>query len=280
MLTIKKSKAKVIICILAAIADLALFSVKLYVAVSSNSISIYVDSLNSLADTLVCIIAVIGFCAVMKKANDNYPFGYGRTEEVVNFLLSVVILLTGLAFVYSSLQRLLYPVPVWYSLKYALLIASTAAVKLIMAFGFGAAHKKYGSAVLKSMKTDSILDFFISVCIVVSFTLTQKLGYSVDSLMGLAASVVIVISGIKSLISSLGALVGRADENDAETAKEILESEGLSESVGKIYCHRYGEKRIYNIEIRADKGVEDKLQKLFKERLDAELYIKGEKDYE
>ncbi len=281
MRAIKTGTAKSLICAAAAALDFTLFLVKLYVAVSSNSISIYVDSLNSLADTLVCIIALVGFRVALMPPNGRYPFGYGRSEDVVNFLLSLVILITGLAFVYSSLQRLLYPVPVWYSHKYAVLIAATAAVKLIMAFCFKAAHRKFGSAVLKSMKTDSILDFFISACIVVSFTLTQKLGYSIDSMMGLAASAVIVISGAKTLHGSLGTLVGKADSGDLADAEKALRDAGLSQYVERIYCHRYGEKKIYNVKIssslaQCEDDTVNKLHRLFSEQLDAEVYIKGD----
>jgi len=263
---------------------LALFSVKLYVAVSSNSISIYVDSLNSLADMLVAVIAVIGFRVALIAPDEKHPFGYGKIEEVVNLLLSVIIFITGLAFVYTSLQRLLYPVPVWYMFKYAALLTATAAVKLLMAFAFSRAEKKYSSKVLKNMKIDSILDFFISASIIVSFTLTQKLGYSIDSIMGIIASIVIVISGVKSLISSLGVIIGKADEGDIAKAEEIIKNAGLSSSVEKIYCHCYGEKKIYNIVINADadrQGLTNKLQAVFSEQLSSEIYIKsGGQDYE
>ncbi|MDO4847324.1 MAG: cation diffusion facilitator family transporter [Clostridiaceae bacterium] len=279
MRTITTGRKKSLICALAAAADLALFSVKLFVAVSSNSISIYVDSLNSLADMLVAVIAVIGFRVALMPADEKHPFGYGKIEEVVNLLLSLVILLTGLAFVYTSLQRLLYPVPVWYMFKYALLIAATAAVKLAMVFGFGAAEEKFNSAILKNMKIDSILDFFISVCIVVSFTLTQKLGYSIDSVMGLVASIIIVISGVKSLISSLGLLIGKSQDEDIERAKALIDEAGLTDAVREIYCHSYGETKVYNLVITADAfhtdGLTDKLQNVFRERLSAQLYIKS-----
>ncbi len=279
MRTITKGRKKSLICAIAAAADLALFSVKLFVAVSSNSISIYVDSLNSLADMLVAVIAVIGFRVALMPADENHPFGYGKIEEVVNLLLSLVILLTGLAFVYTSLQRLLYPVPVWYMFRYALLIAATAAVKLAMVFGFGAAAKKFSSAILRNMKIDSILDFFISVCIVISFTLTQKLGYSIDSIMGLVASIIIVISGIKSLISSLGLLIGKTQDADIEKAKALIDEAGLSDAVAEIYCHSYGETKVYNLVVNADAlhdcGLTDRLQSVFKEQLSAQLYIKS-----
>ena len=285
MCVIAAGKAKSLICTFAALINFALFSVKLYIAVSSNSISIYVDSLNSLADTLVAAIAVIGFRTALRNPDRKYPFGYGRSEDVVSFLLSLVILFTGLSFVYTSVQRLFYPEPIWYLLKYAVLLALTAAVKLIMAYCFGRADRKYSSAILKNMKIDGILDFFISVCIVISFTLTQKVGYSIDSVTGLAASLIIVISGVKSTFLSLGILVGRSDCEDVSSAKHIFEEAGVSDGIVSVYCHRYGDRKIYNavinVSLLSQKDLIDKLQTLFKEQLSAEIYFKsGGPDYE
>lgn len=276
-------RAKTIICAAAAAVDLALFAVKLYVAISSNSISIYVDSLNSLADTFVCIIAVIGFRVALLEPNEKYPFGFGRIEDIVNFILSAVILFTGLAFVYTSLQRLLYPIPVWYMMKYAVLVAMTAAVKLLMSFGFGIADKRFNSQVLKNMRTDSILDFFISACIVLSFTLTEKLGYAVDSLTGIAASLVITVSGIKSIALSISSLLGRHDRAAVDRATEIIKSEGYGISVKEIYCHSYGDKRIFNAVIDGSalspderQSVINILQTRFSDELSAELFVRLE----
>lgn len=281
-MNIRHSKVKSYICAAAAATDLVLFFIKLYVAISSNSIGIYVDSLNSLADTLVCIIAVIGFRVAVIEPNEKYPFGFGRIEEVVNFLLSAVILFTGLAFTYTSLQRLLYPVPVWYMLKYALLVAVTAAVKLMMSFGFGYADRKLNSQVLKNLRTDSILDFFISSCIVISFTLTEKLGYSVDSLTGIAASLVITVSGIKSIVLAISSLIGKADKAQNDSASALINSvEGIE--LKEIYCHCYGDRKIFNAVINADSLDEKKrkdiiniLQTRFKAELSAELFIRLE----
>lgn len=283
MRKISAVKIKGWICAAAAATDLALFFIKLYVAISSNSIGIYVDSLNSLADTLVCAIAFAGFRIALLKPNEKYPFGYGRIEDIVNFLLSAVILITGLAFVYTSLQRLLYPVPIWYLVKYAVLIFATAAVKLIMAICFGKADSKLNSQVLKNLKTDSILDFFVSVCIVISFTLTVKIGYAVDSLTGIAASVIIVISGVRSLISSVSSLLGHSDEKALSEAQSLINELEFGEIIQSIYCHNYGDRRVYNVVINtsrlsaseAEEAI-NSLQKSFKERLSAELYIRTE----
>ncbi len=249
MISIKSNKLKKTVSIFAAITDLLLFIIKIYIAISSNSISIYVDSLNSLADTFVCLFAFIGFIVSAVEPNEKYPFGYGKTEELINLLLSTVILMTGFVFVYTSLQRLMYPVPVWYSTKYAAVIGGTALVKLIMGIVFNRIDKKHKSDIIKNLSVDSFLDFFMSFCIVISFTLTSKFGYAIDSVMGLVASFVIIISGIKSFLASCKVIIGKRDDRACEKAETVIKKIDGVAKINDIQCHTYGDRKIITAEI-------------------------------
>ncbi len=275
-----RHKNKILICSAAFAVNLLLFFTKIYIALTSNSISIYVDSLNSLADSLICFISIIGFKAAAADKSENYPFGFGRIEALINFILSLVILFTGFAFIYSSLQRLMYPVPVWYSAKYAAVIAVTAAIKLFMAFAYRGIYKKSRSSVMKSLAVDSVLDFFVSVCIVISFTLTAVIGYAVDSVTGIAAALIIIVSGIKTLISSCSEIIGKRDSEITQKATEILLSDSRVTQVLKSEAHIYGEYAVINAEIRANVQsandvflLTDSLKTEIKNRLNAEIFI-------
>ena len=60
-----ETKARMRAAVFGICVNLCLFMVKLYVGISTNSISIYVDSLNNALDSVVCIIALVGFpCAL------------------------------------------------------------------------------------------------------------------------------------------------------------------------------------------------------------------------
>ena len=139
-------KKRIIAVSIGAGVNLLLFFVKLYIGLSSNSVAIYADSLNSLTDSAVCIAAAIGFKLSGEKPCSKYPFGKGRAEELTELIISAVILVSGCAFFYISFERILYPVPVWYSSVYATVIAATAAVKLALSFYFSKISKKFNSS--------------------------------------------------------------------------------------------------------------------------------------
>ena len=257
-----------------------MFFVKLYIAISSNSISIYVDSLNSLADSAVCALTIVGLKIASASPNPEFPYGYGKIEELVNCVLSAVIFITGAAFAYSSLQRFMYPVPVWYSSKYAFVIAIAAVTKLITAILLRSFNKKEPSEIIRNMSVDSVLDFFISACIVISFTLTNTLGYAVDSVTGIAVSTVIIISGLKSLISSCKKLIGkRNDEYCYKVYNIIKETDGVLEIKG-VQCHIYGERKVFTAEIisrceSAEQMIElsNEIKNKIKENMNSQIYV-------
>lgn len=126
-----ETKARMRAAVFGICVNLCLFMVKLYVGISTNSISIYVDSLNNALDSVVCIIALVGFWLSV-RTSPKYPFGLGRAEDLTGFITAVMIVGTGFGFGYVSLERTLYPAPVWFSVRYAVIIAVTAVVKLLL----------------------------------------------------------------------------------------------------------------------------------------------------
>ena len=172
----------------------------------------------------------------------------------------------------------MYPVPVWYSQKYALALAIGTAVKLGLFFVFKASNRKYPSQVFSNLTLDSILDFLISVCIIISFTLTQKIGYAVDSVMGMVASVVIIINGLKSVSLALTQIIGKRNDGLCNECEQIINSfDGIkAESVN---CHIYGEVKVFNAELSLENNTAlnnellSSLSLKIKEQLSAELYI-------
>ncbi|MCD7827901.1 MAG: cation diffusion facilitator family transporter [Clostridiales bacterium] len=244
-----KSKKSAAVCVLGICLNLALFFIKLYIGLSTGSLCIYTDAVNSALDSVTCIIAVIGFCILGLRANEKYPCGYGRAEDMVSFIMSAVITATGCYFAYYSAERIMYPTPVWYSVKYALLVGLTAGVKLGMAVFYRAFQKKYPSPVIKDMALDSIMDFFISLTAVISFTLSDRIGYSVDGFAGLAISIAVIAEGFKILSSSCKKLMGKRDDEICGKAEEFLLSRPEIVSVKRIINHSYGSFSVIDAEV-------------------------------
>ncbi|MBQ2842433.1 MAG: cation diffusion facilitator family transporter [Clostridia bacterium] len=274
------TKKRIAVVLFGASVNLLLFFVKLYIGLSSNSVAIYADSLNSMTDCAVCIAAVIGFCIGSAKNTEDYPFGKGRAEELTELLISAVILVSGGVFAYISFERILYPVPVWYSSVYAVIIAATAAVKFVLSFVFAKSAKKLGSGAIKGIAADSGLDFFITLCTLISFTLSSKTDFSVDGIAGVIVGIILIAEGVKSARLSLVKVLGKKNSEICDKAKMLIESDASVKAVEEIRYHSYGESGVFNADIKTDcttaeeiENLSVRINKTMKENFDSEIYF-------
>lgn len=188
-----------------AVLNFTLAVVKLYIGISSNLLTVYCDAVNNLADNFSCILAIGGF-VLIKKLGEKESL---RAQSLCTFVISALVAVTGGYFVYNGLERFLYPIPVVYSIKYAVLIAITVAVKILMAFMYKAFNRHEKSDVLRALVKDSVLDCFITVSALMSLFLVSKLNYAVDGVFAMVTGSIITVSAIRSLVKEAKYLVLR-----------------------------------------------------------------------
>lgn len=192
---------------LAFIANFLLFAIKLYIGLSANSISIYSDAVNNLFDSLSGLLSFICLRVLLKGATLSSKGIIKKSEELLSFIVSVAVGITGFSFAYSSAERLMYPTPVWYEKKYLYILCATAAFKLILHFIFRYLYKKSDSTLLKAISLDSVLDFFITGVTVLSLVLSSSGKYSIDAFCGIGISVFLIISAVKMIVSAVKKLL-------------------------------------------------------------------------
>lgn len=173
-----------------------LFLIKLYVSISSGSLAIYCDGINNLGDTLSCIIALIGFIFAI-KLNERKS---SRAQALASFVIGLILAVTGAYFAYNGVERLLYPVQISYLFRYAVLIAITIIVKLVMGIVYLSVNKKHPSPVYKALITDSFLDCVITACTLMSLTLSVKINFAIDGIISVVIGITVAISAVKSIV--------------------------------------------------------------------------------
>lgn len=258
---------------LAVIVNFLLFVVKYYVGLRTNSLCIYTDSINNLLDSLSILLAFSGMFFVKKVATKKHPFGFGRIEYILEFVMSVIISITGISFAYNSLVRLIMPTPVWFYERYVYIIGASCIVKLCLGFFFLYRYKKTSSDILKTVMLDSFLDTGVTAVALVSFTLANKIGLAIDGFIGLLISIMITISGVKLICTSVSKLIGREDEESQVIIKETLGN--LDERVEQknIYVHDYGTNaKSVVLVLNAPQGID---KKIFSSQIKAKLQTKN-----
>ena len=184
-------------------ANFVLFLVKLYISISSNSLSIYCDAINNLTDTLSCAVALVGFIVILKLDERRSK----RVQSLASFLIGIIITAIGLYFAYNGVERLMYPTAISYSKKYALLVAITIFVKIFMGIVYILINKKQSSPVFKALIIDSFLDSSITLAAFLGFSLTPRVNYAIDGVIAVLIGITVAVSAIKSVIQEAKYLI-------------------------------------------------------------------------
>ncbi len=206
-----------------------LFVTKLYVGLSSNSISIYSDGVNNFFDSLTGLLSFALLFSAIRLTDPVAVYKTKKTEQLLSFVISVTVAFSAFYFAYNSLERLTYPTPVSFMTKYLVIILFTAAVKLAMFFLLRLYGKKCGSAVIRLISLDSLLDFFITAVTALTLVLSVDGKYAYDALCGIAISAVILFTAVKNLISSLSCLTESPKKEKRESLAELLEGRDIQD---------------------------------------------------
>ena len=76
----QRVKKSLILIGIGIVVNVALALIKTYVGLSSNSLCIMLDAVNSFMDILTAIVSAIAFCTLLIPRSEKAPYGYGRTE--------------------------------------------------------------------------------------------------------------------------------------------------------------------------------------------------------
>ena len=180
--------------------------------------------MNNLADALSCLLTLGFFWATLRLGDRVQPQIPVKGEQLLSFLLSVVVAIVGVSFAWSSLERLIYPTPVWFSIKYFFIVLLTVFAKGGMFLFYRFFARKTESDVLRVLQADSLMDCFITTATLLSFTLTRVTSFAVDAIFGLGISVFLFLGAAKLIGSHLRALIGYVKKETRETIETAISS--------------------------------------------------------
>ena len=135
-----------------------LFAAKLLIGFSTGAISVAADAVNNLSDGLSSLISIVGFKLTGRAPDAQHPFGYGRTEYIAGLIVSLIICVVGVQFLQTSVDRILHPEAVAFSVVSAVVLVLTMLVKLWMGAFNRTVGTRIDSPTLLAAMQDSIND--------------------------------------------------------------------------------------------------------------------------
>ena len=199
--------------------NIVLFVLKLAVGTISGSVAITADAMNNLSDATSSVVTLIGFKLAEKPADEHHPYGHARYEYLSGLTVAGMILIIGFELGKSSVEKILAPTAVEFSIPVAVVLVSSILVKLWMSLFNRKLGNYIGSTTLQATATDSRNDAISTTAVLVATLIELFTSWKIDGFMGLAVAAFILYSGINLARDTISPLLG---ENASPELRELI----------------------------------------------------------
>ncbi|WP_270940785.1 cation diffusion facilitator family transporter [Romboutsia lituseburensis] len=265
------------------VANLLLFIVKISVGLITSSIAVTADAFNNFSDMASSIITIVGFKLASIPPDKEHPFGHGRLEYISALVVAFMVMLVGIQFVKSSIERILNPIPVKFQLIPFILLFISILAKLWLSNFNKFVGNKINSSALKAASVDALGDVFTSSCVVVSFLAARFTNLPLDGYIGILVSLAILYAGFTLVKETISPLLGEAPDLDlVQKINECVLSYEHISGVHDLIVHNYGVGRCIaslhaeipsNIDIMTIHDIIDKAEREISKELKIHLVI-------
>lgn len=232
--------------ILGVVCNLFLFALKITTGFFMSSIAIVSDAFNNLSDSGTSVVSIVGAKLSAQKPDKEHPFGHGRYEYIFSLVVSFIIILVGFELLKSSVQKIIHPQEIRLATVPMILLCISVPVKLWMY-----SYNKYlgnltGSSMLAAASRDSINDAISTSAVILCAIVGKWVKFPpLDGIVGTVVSVIIMYSGFKITLDTIGVLLGAApDKETVNSIKEYILSAPGVVGVHDLMVHDYGPGRV------------------------------------
>ncbi len=218
-----------------------LFFLKLWVGLITGSVALTADAYHTLTDSISSGIVIFSGWLSRKPADDDHPFGHGRSDLICSVVIGVLLVLIGFEFIVDSLEQIRSGTGVDYGTAAIVVMIVSIVVKEAMAqFAFWAGRKN-DSAILRAdawhHRTDALSSLIILVGILCGSLVTW-----VDGVLGIIVSLMIFYAAYEILRGSVSRLIGeRPDKKMVQKIKAIISGLDVEADPHHFHLHRYGD---------------------------------------
>ena len=223
--------------------NIFLFAGKFIAGLISNSIAITADAFNNLSDAGSSLVTLIGFKLAEQKPDSEHPFGHGRMEYLSGLIVSAVILMMGFELVKDSIDKILHPTGVDFSVVVLIILIVSIIGKCYMALYNYRYGKRFESSTLKATAVDSLSDCVSTTVVLIATIVGHYTDVQIDGFCGVAVGILIFVAGINAARETLSPLLGEApDPEFVEQIEEIVMNYDKEAVIGihDLIVHDYG----------------------------------------
>ncbi|WP_462317295.1 cation diffusion facilitator family transporter [Marinilabilia sp.] len=200
--------------------NIALFGIKYWAGIVSNSVALLADAWHTLSDSVSSLAVLLGLKVSNIPADRKHPYGHGRAELIASLIVGILLAIVGFNFLAESIMKFQErevftygPVAIWVTV-------ASVVVKEIMA--------RYSIIIGKQIKSNSLKadgwhhrsDAISSIVILVGIFVGGRFWWA-DSVLGIFVSLMIFYTTYSIMKDTISILLG--ENIDPEMEKEIAE---------------------------------------------------------
>ncbi len=237
------------------------------IAIICDSMTMMLDGLYGVADTVVSLLAISVVRKVHLPPNDRYHFGYAKYEPFMTAVDGMLIISICTATILSATQDVIHPDPV----KNIHLAIGYSFVSIFICSGFGLHMTRVGkrchSSILRADAQLWMIEGVISLGVFLAFSLSVYLsetswkGYTeyIDPVMSIILSVFLLFKPITIIRDSFQDLIDASP--DKELKKEIVDivqicaEEQHLKGIKSVKLRKAGRQLFVNVHFLADNNL-------------------------
>ena len=225
--------------------NVLLFAGKLAAGILSGSVAITADAFNNLSDAGSSVVSMLGFKLAGQKPDSDHPFGHGRMEYVSGLIVAMLIILMGVELLRTSVEQILHPEAVEFSLVSVGILAVSILVKLYMCVYNRSIGKKIRSASMVATATDSLSDVCATAVVLAATIFSRFSDLPIDGWCGLLVALFILYAGYRAAADTINPLLGQPPEPEfvAEVERRVLAHPEIV-GIHDLIVHNYGPGRL------------------------------------
>ena len=181
---------------------------KLIVGVLSGSVAITADAMNNLSDAASSIVTLVGFKLAQQPADEDHPYGHARYEYLSGLAVAGMILVIGFELGKTSVEKILNPTDVLFSVPVCIVLVGSILVKLWLFLFNRYLGKMVNSQALLATAADSRNDTVSTLAVLVALIVGTVFHLRIDGIMGLAVAAFILYSGVNMAKETISPLLG------------------------------------------------------------------------
>ena len=221
--------------------NLLLFAGKLAMGILSGAVSITADAMNNLSDAASSVVTLIGFRLAERPADEDHPYGHARYEYLSGLAVAALIVVIGFELAKTSVEKILHPTAVEFTLPTVLVLLGSIGVKLWLSFFNKRLGKHIDSQTLMATAADSRNDVISTGAVLAAGIVELLTSWQIDGFVGLAVALFILYSGVTLAKETISPLLGEtASPELRKLIEETVESCPLVLGYHDMMVHDYG----------------------------------------